>query len=68
MSFFMKRASAYKSLFDPGTKLMRGKDSKGKWRSPFNPFCCLMQPAAVGIIPKVTHGNILGMCNTMWRV
>lgn len=31
-------------------------------------FCCLMQPAAVGIIPKGTHGNILGMCNTMWQV
>ena len=36
--FFMKRASNYKNLFDSETKLMRGKDSKGKWRTPFNPF------------------------------
>lgn len=36
--YFMKRANFYKNLFDPATKLMRGKDSKGKWRSPFNSF------------------------------
>ena len=36
--FFMKRAEYYKNLFDPETKLMRGKDSNGKWRTPFNPF------------------------------
>ncbi len=36
--FFMKRALYYKNLFDPETKLMRGKDSNGKWRTPFNPF------------------------------
>ena len=34
----MKRAEYYKNLFDPETKLMRGKDSNGKWRTPFNPF------------------------------
>ena len=28
-NFFMKRAGNYKNLFDPSTKLMRGKDSKG---------------------------------------
>ena len=52
--FFMKRASAYKSLFDPGTKLMRGKDSKGKWRSPFNPFL-LSHAASCG--GDYTEGN-----------
>ena len=36
--FFMKRALYYKNLFDLETKLMRGKDSNGKWRTPFNPF------------------------------
>ena len=35
---FMKRAGYYKNLFDPETKLMRGKDSKGKWRTLFNSF------------------------------
>lgn len=35
--YFLKRAMAYKNLFDPSTKLMRGKDSKGNWRTPFDP-------------------------------
>ncbi len=34
--FFMKRASYYKNLLDPDTKLARGKDSDGKWRTPFD--------------------------------
>jgi len=36
--YFIKRSQFYKNLFDPETKLMRGKDSMGKWRSPFDPF------------------------------
>ena len=36
--FFMKRAGYYKNLFDPDTKLMRPKDSKGLWKTPFNTF------------------------------
>ena len=35
---FAKRASFYKNIFDKQTNFMRGKDSKGKWRTPFNPF------------------------------
>jgi len=34
---FMKRAGAYRNLFDPSIGLMRGKDSKGNWREPFDP-------------------------------
>lgn len=34
---FEKRAASYKNLYDPATGLMRGKDSSGKWREPFNP-------------------------------
>jgi len=34
---FMKRAASYKNLFDPSISLMRPKDSKGQWRTPFNP-------------------------------
>lgn len=30
-------AKAYKLYFDPETRFMRGLDSKGKWRTPFNP-------------------------------
>ena len=35
--YFLKRSMAYKNIFDPSTKLMRGKDSQGNWRTPFNP-------------------------------
>ncbi len=37
-NYFLKRSSFYKNLFSPQNKLMRGKDSKGEWRVPFNSF------------------------------
>jgi len=36
--YFARRADYYKNLFDPETKFMRGKDSKGQWRTPFDPY------------------------------
>ena len=30
-------AEGYKTYFDPSTRFMRGLDSQGKWRTPFNP-------------------------------
>lgn len=36
--YFTKRSNYYKNLFDKETNLMRGKDSKGAWRTPFNSF------------------------------
>ncbi|WP_396152013.1 GH92 family glycosyl hydrolase [Flavobacterium sp.] len=35
---FTKRANYYKNLFDASTQLFRGKDSKGNWRTPFDPL------------------------------
>lgn len=35
---FKGRAMNYKNLFDPETKLMRGKNKDGTFQSPFNPF------------------------------
>ncbi|MFZ4725682.1 MAG: GH92 family glycosyl hydrolase [Paludibacter sp.] len=35
---FSKRAAYYKNLYDPTTKMMRGKDTKGNWRMPFDPL------------------------------
>ena len=35
---YYKRADYYKNLYDSTTRQMRGKDSKGNWRSPFNPL------------------------------
>lgn len=46
-SFFKKRSEYYKNLFDSSTGLMRGKNSSGKWREPFNPF-------------RLSHGGSIG--------
>lgn len=35
---FAKRAMNYKNLFDPETKLMRGRNANGKFQAPFNPL------------------------------
>lgn len=35
---FAKRANNYKNLFDPETKLMRGRNEDGKFQEPFNPL------------------------------
>lgn len=35
--FFAARANNFRNLFDPTTGLMRPKDSKGQWRTPFHP-------------------------------
>lgn len=34
--YFTDRSNFYKNLFDPETKLMRPKDSQGKWKTPFD--------------------------------
>lgn len=36
--FFLKRSENWMNLFDPDTKLARGKDSEGNWRTPFDRF------------------------------
>lgn len=35
---FAERAGYWKNLFDPESGLMRGKDSQGRWRTPFDPY------------------------------
>ncbi|MDY8138396.1 GH92 family glycosyl hydrolase [Aquimarina sp. 2201CG5-10] len=35
---FYKRSQNYKNLFDPSTKLMRGKNESGSFQTPFNPL------------------------------
>jgi predicted alpha-1,2-mannosidase len=37
-AFYRTRADNYKHLFDDESKLMRAKDSKGQWRTPFDRF------------------------------
>lgn len=36
--YFRKRAESYKRLFDPTDCFLKGVDSKGNFRTPFNPF------------------------------
>ena len=35
--YFTKRAGSFQNLFDPSVGFMRGKDSHGRWRTPFDP-------------------------------
>jgi predicted alpha-1,2-mannosidase len=35
---YAKRSQNYRNLFDPKTKLMRGRNEDGTFQSPFNPF------------------------------
>lgn len=35
---YLERSGWYRNVFDPGRMLMRGRDSKGDWREPFDPF------------------------------
>jgi predicted alpha-1,2-mannosidase len=34
---FQRRAAAWTALFDPATQTLRGRDSTGAWRTPFDP-------------------------------
>lgn len=36
--YFAERSHSYRNYFDPSTRFMRGRDSKGGWRTPFSPF------------------------------
>ncbi|UIR56024.1 GH92 family glycosyl hydrolase [Sphingobacterium sp. SRCM116780] len=38
IELYAKRAQNYRNLFDPSTKLMRGKNKDGQFQSPFNPL------------------------------
>lgn len=37
-NYFLNRALSYQNLIDPDTKFMRGRDSQGNWRTPFEPI------------------------------
>jgi predicted alpha-1,2-mannosidase len=39
--YFSKRAKYYQNYFDPASRFMRGKTSRGKWTEPFNPFVAI---------------------------
>ena len=53
--YFMKRSQHYRNLFDSETKYMRGKDSKGQWRTPFSPLA-YEGPGSVNGWGDITEG------------
>ena len=40
-AYFTERSHSYRHYFDPSTGFMRGRDSRGGWRTPFNPFASI---------------------------
>ncbi|MCK9618586.1 MAG: GH92 family glycosyl hydrolase [Lentimicrobiaceae bacterium] len=52
--YFTARSNFYKNLFDPETKLMRPKDSHGKWRTQFDRFALSHASTSGG---DYTEGN-----------
>jgi len=56
--FFYNRSMNYKNLIDPETKFMRGRDSKGDWRTPFAPIA-YQGPGSVNGWGDITEGFTL---------
>lgn len=57
-AYFMKRSKHYQNLIDPETKYMRGRDSKGNWRTPFSPIA-YQGPGSVHGWGDITEGFTL---------
>ena len=53
-AFFAKRAQNWKNVYDASVGFMRGKDSQGRWREPFDPKSCGAGPWAEN---DFTEGN-----------
>lgn len=51
---FGARAGAYRRLIDPETRLARGRDGAGHWRSPFDP---LQATSPLGVPGDYTEAN-----------
>lgn len=56
--FFIARSQNWKNLLDPETKYMRGRDSKGQWRTPFAPIA-YEGPGSVNGWGDITEGFTL---------
>lgn len=54
-NFFLSRSMNYKNLIDPETGYMRGRDSKGGWRTPFAPIA-YQGPGSVNGWGDITEG------------
>ena len=52
---FMKRSQSWRNILDPQTGYMRGRDSKGQWRTPFSPIA-YEGPGSVNGWGDITEG------------
>ena len=53
-AFFRRRSANWRNVYDAGTGFMRGRDSRGRWREPFDPKSCGAGPWADN---DFTEGN-----------
>lgn len=53
--YFLNRSMGYQTLIDPESKYMRGRDSKGEWRTPFAPIA-YQGPGSVNGWGDITEG------------
>ena len=53
--YFLRRSLSYRNLIDPETKFMRGRDSQGRWRTPFTPVA-YQGPGSVHGWGDITEG------------
>ena len=53
--YFLRRSQNYRNLVDPETGYMRGRDSKGNWRTPFAPIA-YQGPGSVNGWGDITEG------------
>lgn len=56
--YFLNRSLSYQTLIDPETKFMRGRDSNGRWRTPFSPIA-YQGPGSVHGWGDITEGFTL---------
>lgn len=53
--YFINRSLGYQTILDPSTKYMRGKDTKGNWRTPFTPIA-YQGPGSINGWGDITEG------------
>lgn len=53
-TYFQRRAGHYRNVFDKSVGLMRGRDSKGAWRTPFDPH---NYDETAGVVNDFTEGT-----------
>ncbi len=53
-AFFVKRAGNWRNIYDASTGFVRGKNTKGNWRTPFDPYAL---GHGAGLANDFTEGN-----------